>query len=137
MDVTKTYHGSTKKTQKIHATACGSSLSSAFNTVLTLRLVDTPSHQEDVNPILETLSIENMQGYLSELTAFNNRYYESSTGAEASQWIVDTIQNIIDENSSHATVKPFVHDFIENSVIASIPGFSGLPFGYFSCFQLR
>jgi len=126
MDVTKTYHGSAQKTQKIHAAACTSSLASTINIVLTLCLVDEPSHQDAVKPILETLSIENMQGYLSELTAFNNRYYESSTGAEASQWIVDTIQSIIDENGSDATVKPFEHDFVESSVIATIPGSSGL-----------
>ena len=35
-----------------------------------------------------------MQSYLSTLTAFNNRYYTSSTGKAASQYIYDTVTSV-------------------------------------------
>jgi len=31
-----------------------------------------------------------MQGYLTKLTSFNNRYYKAPSGQEASVWIRDT-----------------------------------------------
>ena len=35
-----------------------------------------------------------MQSYLNNLTAFNNRYYDSATGKAASQWIFDTLTSV-------------------------------------------
>jgi len=35
-----------------------------------------------------------MKTYLSGLTAFNNRYYKSSTGGQASQYILDTVNKV-------------------------------------------
>ena len=56
--------------------------------------VPTPSHQSEVKPILDTVSTENMQGYLTKLTAFNNRYYKSSTGKDASDYIYNTVSDV-------------------------------------------
>lgn len=53
-----------------------------------------PSHQSAVKPILTTLSIANMQANLATLTAYNNRYYSSSTGAAASAWILSKVQSV-------------------------------------------
>ena len=47
-----------------------------------------------MKPILDTVSTENMQGYLTKLTAFNNRYYKSSTGKDASDYIYNTISDV-------------------------------------------
>jgi len=50
-----------------------------------------PSHQAELKPILNLVSLPTMQSYLSSLTAFNNRYYKSTTGQQASVWIRDTV----------------------------------------------
>ncbi|KAL1747618.1 hypothetical protein HDZ31DRAFT_31540 [Schizophyllum fasciatum] len=80
-----------------------------------------PSHQSEVRPILDTISTENMQGYLSKLTAFNNRYYKSSTGKAASDYIHDTVADIA---SGHAgiTVTKFAHSWTQYSIVARIEG---------------
>jgi bacterial leucyl aminopeptidase len=53
-----------------------------------------PSQQTTVNPIISSLVLKNMQNNLATLTAFNNRYYKSQTGADASNWIRTAIQSV-------------------------------------------
>ncbi|TFK67709.1 Zn-dependent exopeptidase [Pluteus cervinus] len=82
-----------------------------------------PVHQRDVKAIIDSLSTNNLQNYLSELTSFNNRFFMSETGRQASQWIFDTISNIALLNpSANASVTLFEHNFTQPSVIATIPG---------------
>jgi leucyl aminopeptidase len=80
-----------------------------------------PSHQSAVKPILATLSTSNMQKYLTSLTAFNNRYYKSSTGADASNWILSTAQGII-SGRSDISASQFSHSWAQSSVIVKIAG---------------
>lgn len=61
---------------------------------------DGPSHQDEVNDILDTVSVDNMKKYLDGLIAFNNRYYDSDTGAEASAYIRDTVADVSDPCSN-------------------------------------
>ncbi|KAG6910065.1 hypothetical protein DXG01_013515 [Tephrocybe rancida] len=82
-----------------------------------------PSHQDEVNAIIASISLPSMKSYLNNLTSFNNRYYKSQTGVNATNWIVSTISDIISKNSgSKATVKAFAHSWIQSSIIATIPG---------------
>ncbi|KAG6844532.1 hypothetical protein H0H87_006116, partial [Tephrocybe sp. NHM501043] len=82
-----------------------------------------PSHQTEVKEIIANLSLSNMQSYLGNLTAFNNRYYKSQTGVDATNWIVSTVNSIITQYpNSGATVKAFTHTWIQSSIIARIPG---------------
>ncbi|KAF9269163.1 Zn-dependent exopeptidase [Marasmius fiardii PR-910] len=83
----------------------------------------SPSHQTQVKPILSTLSISNMQSSLSSLTAFNNRYYRSSTGADASNWILSKVNSII-SGRSDITASQFTHSWVQSSVIVKIAGTS-------------
>ncbi|KAK0189032.1 aminopeptidase [Armillaria mellea] len=53
----------------------------------------TPSKQSEVKPLLNTISTSNMKNYLTNLTSFNNRYYTSSTGLQASNWILNTVSD--------------------------------------------
>lgn len=63
--------------------------------VLASALLDPePSHLDEVKAILETVSIPNMQEYLGNLTAFNNRYYTSTTGVDATNWIIKTVGDV-------------------------------------------
>ncbi|KAF8662808.1 hypothetical protein AX16_001090 [Volvariella volvacea WC 439] len=83
----------------------------------------TPSRQSSVNPIISTLSITNMQTYLSNLTSFNNRYYRATTGAQASEWIRNTIASIISSGPNvGATVSLVSHSFVQSSIVARFPG---------------
>ncbi|ESK97804.1 aminopeptidase [Moniliophthora roreri MCA 2997] len=83
----------------------------------------SPSHQSAVRPILSTLSTSNMQSSLSSLTAFNNRYYTASTGAEASNWILSKVQGYA-SGRSDITVSLYKHSWTQSSVIAKIAGTS-------------
>jgi leucyl aminopeptidase len=84
------------------------------------------SHQSAVKPILASMSISNMQTNLASLTAFNNRYYTSSTGADASTWILNKVQSIA-STAPGVTVAPFKHSWVQSSIIAKIPGKSSGP----------
>ncbi|TFK39865.1 aminopeptidase [Crucibulum laeve] len=104
-DVTEVYEAEQQSSQRV-------SVAAAF---------PTPSHQTQVKAILSTLSTANMQSNLAKLTAFNNRYYKSTTGADASAWILSTIKSIASSRSD-ISVAPFAHSWTQSSVIAKIPG---------------
>ncbi|KAJ7149758.1 hypothetical protein C8R43DRAFT_951736 [Mycena crocata] len=80
-----------------------------------------PSHQTEVKAILSTISTANMQSNLATLTAFNNRYYKSTTGASASDWILSTVKALA---SGHTGVSAaaFSHSWAQSSVILKIAG---------------
>ncbi|KAJ8079517.1 hypothetical protein AAF712_007851 [Marasmius tenuissimus] len=82
-----------------------------------------PSHQTQIKPILSTLSTANMQSSLSSLTAFNNRYYRSSTGADASNWILNKVKSVT-SGRSDITASLFTHSWVESSIIVKIAGTS-------------
>ncbi|GLB43296.1 putative peptidase M28 family protein [Lyophyllum shimeji] len=82
-----------------------------------------PSHQSAVKAIIANVSLANIQTYLSGLTAFNNRYYKSQTGVDATNWILKTAGDIAAAYpASQATVTKFTHSWIQSSIIARIPG---------------
>ncbi|EEB92713.1 hypothetical protein MPER_08738 [Moniliophthora perniciosa FA553] len=83
----------------------------------------SPSHQSAVRPILSTVSTSNMQSSLSSLTAFNNRYYTASTGAQASNWILSKVQGYA-SGRSDISVSLYPHSWTQSSVIAKIAGTS-------------
>jgi len=59
-----------------------------------LVLDPAPSKGTEVKALTAKASLDNMKTILAGLTAFNNRYYKSSTGQAASVWIRDTLQNV-------------------------------------------
>jgi leucyl aminopeptidase len=83
----------------------------------------TPSHQTEVKAILATMTTGNMQGYLNGLIAFNNRYYKSTTGVSASDYILTTVKNIASQyGRSDVQASLFTHSWAQSSIIARIPG---------------
>lgn len=80
----------------------------------------TPSKQSEVEPLLNTISTSNMKNYLANLTSFNNRYYTSSTGLQASNWILNTVSDIAADRHD-VTVSKFSHRFQQFSIVAKIP----------------
>lgn len=96
MDITENYSeervfkgGALRK-----AFACESESSPGFCTAHEISLDPTPSHQTEVKQIISTLQVANLQTYLANLTAFNNRYYRVATGENATQWIIKTLTNV-------------------------------------------
>ncbi|TFK75019.1 Zn-dependent exopeptidase [Pluteus cervinus] len=81
------------------------------------------SHQSAVNPLLSQISIPNMQANLATLTAYNNRYYRSSTGADSAAWILSTVKSIASASGrSDVTASAFTHSWVQSSTIAKIAG---------------
>ncbi|KAK7045698.1 hypothetical protein VNI00_007531 [Paramarasmius palmivorus] len=92
-----------------------------LNSFAALATYPAPSHTSSITPILSTLSISNMQADLNSFTAFNNRYYASSTGAQASDWLLNKVKSVT-AGRSDITVSQFKHSFVQSSVIAKIAG---------------
>ena len=64
-----------------------------------------------------------MEANLNTLTAFQNRYYNSTTGQQSAQWIFDKLTNITSESGkSGIAVRKFTHSWLQFSVIARING---------------
>ncbi|KFX89874.1 hypothetical protein O988_08446 [Pseudogymnoascus sp. VKM F-3808] len=86
---------------------------------------EAPVHQSTLEPLLKTLSKSNMRKHLEKFTSFYTRYYKSSYGAQSSEWLLETVSEMVktagaDKHGAH--VKHFPHSWGQNSVIATIPG---------------
>ncbi|KAG8923450.1 hypothetical protein FRC03_003602 [Tulasnella sp. 419] len=81
-----------------------------------------PSHQAQVKPIVASLQISNMQGWLNQLTSYNNRYYKATTGVTASTYLYNTLSGIA-SGKSGITVTQFTHSsFSQKSIIVRFNG---------------
>ncbi|EPS42889.1 hypothetical protein H072_3172 [Dactylellina haptotyla CBS 200.50] len=85
------------------------------------------TQQGAVKPLLTKLSADNMNKNLQKYTSFNNRYYKSATGKEASEWLLSQVHGIISGAGGNSTrvaasVDPFPHSWLQSSIIATIPG---------------
>lgn len=91
----------------------------------------TPDHaeysinqQQTLAPLLQELDQENIRQTILKLSSFNNRYFQSETGVQASQWLVEQLKNM----SSHrndVSIELFQHQkWLQPSVIATIKGSS-------------
>ncbi|KAJ7280340.1 Zn-dependent exopeptidase [Mycena rebaudengoi] len=79
----------------------------------------SPSKTSLITPLIAQLSTTQMNAYLTNLTAFNNRYYTSTTGEAASTFILNTVSALA---KNGATVSLFDHSWRQSSIIAKIPG---------------
>ncbi|KAF7419177.1 hypothetical protein PC9H_001761 [Pleurotus ostreatus] len=79
------------------------------------------SQQSIVTDAIATISLSNMQTNLGTLTSFNNRYYRSSTGADASTWILNTVRTIA-AGKSGITASAFTHSWAQSSTIVRFAG---------------
>ncbi|KAJ8502509.1 hypothetical protein ONZ45_g11692 [Pleurotus djamor] len=80
-----------------------------------------PSNYVAITKLLSKISIPNMRADLTKLTSFNNRFYNSTTGAEASQWIYNTVANITSERDD-ITVSSFEHPWLQTTTIVRFAG---------------
>ncbi|KAH7121304.1 hypothetical protein B0J11DRAFT_491380 [Dendryphion nanum] len=68
------------------------------------------------------LSASTAQSNLQSFTEFNNRYYRATTGKQASDWLLAKVRSYVPANANGVTVNAFTHSFVQNSIIARIPG---------------
>ncbi|KAI8623540.1 hypothetical protein F5Y19DRAFT_481573 [Xylariaceae sp. FL1651] len=81
-------------------------------------------YNNTVHDLFPKLSISNMENRLTTLSKFQNRYFLSTQGKEAAEWILREVQYIISNSSaSTAKVATFKHTrWPQDSVVATIPG---------------
>ena len=88
--------------------------------------VDFPSelsHVEEGNELIAGANTDGPQTWLEHLASYATRHSASPTGAEAAEWLFETVQGIASANSA-ITVSQYEHSFNQPSVIARIPGTS-------------
>ncbi|KAG6832123.1 hypothetical protein H0H87_002636 [Tephrocybe sp. NHM501043] len=88
-----------------------------------------PSHVPEVTAIIRNITVSRMDEWLSNFTAFNNRYYKSGSGIATTTWLATTLNDIASAYpASNANISIFKHTFgPQGSVIARIPGTSSGP----------
>ena len=95
--------------------------------VATQATVDFPAKcvmQDEVNGLAANLSKAEMQANLETLTSFHTRYYKSDYGLQSSDWVLQRVNEIIEDAGAKDTVfaQGFPHAWQQHSVIATIPG---------------
>ncbi|KAF9483991.1 peptidase [Pholiota conissans] len=103
--------------------------SSASARIQSKSVFPKPNATEIVNPILKTLSANQMRKNLEKFTSFRTRYYRSDTGKQSQQWLLSTIGEITAKYASKSlreiiTAKEFPHSWGQNSIILRIQGSS-------------
>ncbi|OTB04564.1 hypothetical protein M426DRAFT_320682 [Hypoxylon sp. CI-4A] len=91
-------------------------------------VVNWPSAMQEtatVNDLISKLNKTFVQEELTTFSNFYNRFYKSSYGKEASDWLLSEVQAIISaSDAADASVKSFDHSWEQDSIIATIPGLS-------------
>jgi len=81
--------------------------------------------QKAVKKLAKGLDKASMKTHLEKLTSFHTRYYKSESGKESSDWVLQTVRDIIKESGAHksgAYAEPFPHPWQQSSTIVTIPG---------------
>jgi bacterial leucyl aminopeptidase len=79
-------------------------------------------HQESLHNITEQVSVSHIKQNLLKLTSFHTRFYRTSTGAAASDWIQTVIEGYAKEAAKgwKISVTPFPHSWPQNSIIVHL-----------------
>ncbi|TFK29717.1 aminopeptidase [Coprinopsis marcescibilis] len=125
VDVTDVY----STWRKLPGSRSASRLSQADKIICAFKDHDPePQYQNELAPILANVSIPEMERNLQKLTSFNNRWFMSTSGVEASNWVYSRVQEIVDGfDRPDVTVTLFDHTWPQGSIIARIDGESDGP----------
>ncbi|KAI0596084.1 leucine aminopeptidase 1 [Biscogniauxia sp. FL1348] len=103
-----------------------SSSSTSLKSVNKAAAVTYPSEMsqtDTVAALISKLSTSNMETKLTTFSDIYSRYYQLDTGKDASDWVLAEVKAIVSESGvAGATVEPVSHSFVQQSVIATIPG---------------
>jgi Zn-dependent M28 family amino/carboxypeptidase len=87
-----------------------------------LAVTYTFDHPKSINVLMWEIRASSILGMIRELSAFQNRYYTSSSGVQASNWLADKWRSFA-AGRADVIVEQFSHSgFPQKSVIATIPG---------------
>ncbi|KAL2141426.1 hypothetical protein VTI28DRAFT_2426 [Corynascus sepedonium] len=83
-----------------------------------------PKFQDEVNPLLASLSKTQMKDHLTTFSSFHTRYYKSDWGRQSSEWLLGQVRETIKEAGAEDYVQAehFKHSWGQHSIIATIPG---------------
>ena len=90
---------------------------------VTVTYPEDVSRQSAVEGLIGQLDGDNIMSNLEGFVAFHNRFYTTDLGKEASDWLREQVQAVVDESGVEGvTVKAFEHEFKQDSIIATVPG---------------
>ncbi|KAJ3286123.1 hypothetical protein HDU79_006733 [Rhizoclosmatium sp. JEL0117] len=77
------------------------------------------THQKTVLPLLDTISTDKLEDWLTKFTSFHTRYYQSTTGKDAAEFLYDLGVQLSHAASPTVKLTPikFKHDWEQFSVI--------------------
>lgn len=90
--------------------------------------VEYPSkvaHGKKVKSLTSILNKDSMRKHLEGLTSFHTRYYKSTVGVEAAEWLYTQIEGVIKDSGAFqegAQLQRFHHEWHQPSIIARFPG---------------
>ncbi|KAI1084067.1 Zn-dependent exopeptidase [Whalleya microplaca] len=81
------------------------------------------TQETTVKDLISQLSTDNLKDKLTTFSEFHTRYYTSTTGQQSSEWLLSEVNAVISASEAkNASAKPFTHSWVQNSIIATIPG---------------
>ncbi|TMO69711.1 M28 family metallopeptidase [Pseudoalteromonas aurantia] len=80
--------------------------------------IDNP---DMANSLLSQITVSNLNNTVNTMSAFHNRYYTQQTGVDASEWLKNHWQQIV-QSRNDISVEYFTHSWAQSSVIVTIPG---------------
>ncbi|KAK2606298.1 hypothetical protein QQS21_003346 [Conoideocrella luteorostrata] len=102
-------------------------LSAEVSTQVVTRAVTYPRgalHKDEGNKLLARTNTDGPKSWLKTYSDFHTRYYRSTTGVQAANWLFDQVKKTASKNPA-ITVKQFKHSaFNQPSIIAQLPGSS-------------
>ncbi|KAI5917123.1 leucine aminopeptidase 1 [Camillea tinctor] len=105
------------------ASSSSSGLKAANKVAAAVTYPGEMSQTDAVTGLIAKLSTSNMETKLTTFSDIFTRYYQSATGKDASDWVLSEVKAIISESgATGASVEPFSHSFVQQSIIATIPG---------------
>jgi bacterial leucyl aminopeptidase len=96
---------------------------SEADTIAPLAVTYTLDNAAAVNGMLPELQAPRLLQFISDLAAFQNRYYTSTFGKQSSDFIFNQWSTIA-ASRADITVERFTHTWVQSSIILTIPGSS-------------
>jgi len=84
-----------------------------------------PKYKQYVDSLLPLISQNQLSDTVTQLSAFNNRYYTQTTGVSAATWIFDAFTKYA-VGRTDISIQRWAHSWAQPSIIARIPGIGPL-----------
>lgn len=91
------------------------------NVAATVKYPKTVAQNDTVSSLLKSLDKDRMHEQLETFSGFHTRYYKSDFGRQSSEWLLDQVNKTLTKAGT-GFVRPFVHSWGQNSIIATLPG---------------